>query len=641
MTTLYTGPTAVELACIPVVLTSRRQWVLWRGVDRVNQQTGKIKLNKIPIDPQTLSNADTTDPLTWGTLAQCVTALPVALEEWEQEDPSAYRGGGLGFVFTAEDPYAGVDVDGCVDKATGHIAAWAQTHVEALNSYTEITPSGTGLHILVEGTLPPKGRKKGPVEMYSYARFFTMTGWHVPKTPPTIEDRHDVLQAFHTTIFGEAQPQQDPAPSGLVTLDDTALLTKAQAAKNGARLAALLAGNWEGYSSQSEADMSLCVRLAFWSQSPEQIDRLFRLSGLMRAKWDERRGAQPYGQRTITEALAHQTEHYRVVEASTQPRNGDAPGPEPPDPYACPELPASAHVDAALASEASPFLDDYIAFSHKWAPRAYEGFHGTVALFVLATLAAHRIKIALGAGQYTSLYLVLAGRTGLFTKTTAADIGVALLKRVAPYLLAADESTPQALIRAMAGVVRPDYSDMDELQQLTEQRRLAFAAQRGWFYEEWGQHLDAMMDSHGGNMALFRSILRRMDDNKPDYLADTISRGQDAVDKPYLTLLCNVTPMDLQPFAKKDSKLWRDGFATLCEERLQALARWLHGAVCLLYAGRERHLRCRIPTRDLPDSCRHDRGSPYLAYPTRDPGLSYSFGARQAGETHRDLSRRA
>lgn len=243
-----------------------------------------------------------------------------------------------------------------------------------------------------------------------------------------------------------------------------------------------------------------------------------------------------------------------------QHRNGQTPGPEPTDPYACPELPASATIDAHAAAEASLFLNEYEQLSTKWAPRAYKGFHATVALFVLSTLAARRIKIAFGAGQYTSLYLALAGRTGLFTKTTAADIGVALIQRVAPYLLAADDATPQALIRAMAGVVSPAYPDMDGESKLTEQRRLAFAGQRGWFYEEWGQHLDAMMDSHGGNMALFRSILRRMDDQKDHYLYETISRGVEALHKPYLSLLCNVTPMDLQPFAKKDSKLWRDGF---------------------------------------------------------------------------------
>ena len=50
--------------------------------------------------------------------------------------------------------------------------------------------------------------------------------------------------------------------------------------------------------------------LAFWTTNPDQIDRLFRTTGLLRAKWDEQRGTATYGQRTIAEALARQTEHY-------------------------------------------------------------------------------------------------------------------------------------------------------------------------------------------------------------------------------------------------------------------------------------------------------------------------------------------
>jgi putative DNA primase/helicase len=316
MTTLYRGPTAADLDQIPAALLTLNQWVLWRGTDRVNQQTGEVKLSKIPICPQTLHNADSTDPQTWGTLRQCVAALPCALEEWDHEAGPASRGGGIGFVLTEMDPYCGIDLDGCVHPDTGTIAAWAQDHMDSLESYTEVTPSGTGLHILVQGTLPPHGRKKGQVETYDYARFFTVTGWRVPGTPKAIEDRHDALQHFHRTIFGEARPAQDHGHGGVVTLEDTALLTKARATKNGARFAALFAGNWTGYTSQSEADMSLCVRLAFWSQSPAQIDRLFRGSGLMREKWDETRGAQTYGARTIAEALARQTEHYSRGAAS-------------------------------------------------------------------------------------------------------------------------------------------------------------------------------------------------------------------------------------------------------------------------------------------------------------------------------------
>jgi primase-polymerase (primpol)-like protein len=347
--TIYSGPTAENLDRIPAELKTRLQWVLWRGEDRIDPQTGDVKLNKIPIDPQTLRNADTTDPTTWGSFEQCVAALPVALEEWEHDDPSGYRGGGIGFVFSSADPYTGADFDRCVDAHTGAIAPWAQAHIEALASYTEVTPSRTGLHTLGQGALPSKGRKKGPVEMYSTGRFFTMTGWHVAGTPRTITAHQEALYEVHGRVFGPQAitladgtigaycPTCDylatlmphgvcpscstpplgapavttgPTPTPTTILDDTALLEKARAAKNGTKFTALWSGDTTEHSSPSEADLALCILLAFWAQDAAQIDRLFRQSGLMRAKWGETRGAQTYGERTIAEALARQTEHY-------------------------------------------------------------------------------------------------------------------------------------------------------------------------------------------------------------------------------------------------------------------------------------------------------------------------------------------
>src|SRR5262245_12526028 len=98
-----------------------------------------------------------------------------------------------------------------------------------------------------------------------------------------------------------------------------------------------------------------------------------------------------------------------------------------------------------------PRLDDYIAFSEVWAPRAYQGFHEAVALFILATMAARRIKIEFGPrGVYTSLYLALAARTTLFTKTTVAELGLELVRLAGlGALLADDESTPQAFLQSL------------------------------------------------------------------------------------------------------------------------------------------------------------------------------------------------
>jgi DNA-binding transcriptional ArsR family regulator len=253
----------------------------------------------------------------------------------------------------------------------------------------------------------------------------------------------------------------------------------------------------------------------------------------------------------------------RIVDVTPlwTPTAGHAPGPEPPDPYSCPELSASARVDEDAAASASRFLDDYIAHSKTWAPRAYEGFHEAAGLFALATTAARRVKIQLGPrGVYTSLYLALCARTSLYTKTTVADIGIELMRAAGlQALLADDDATPQAFLRALTLHVPPDYPELPPDEQEALRQRLAFAGQKGWFYEEWGQHLHAMMQKEGV-MAAFRGILRRLDDHKDEYTTSSIARGRETLKKPYVTLLANVTPADLAAHLRPQSPLWRDGY---------------------------------------------------------------------------------
>ncbi|HEX6827104.1 MAG TPA: VapE domain-containing protein [Nitrospiraceae bacterium] len=332
---LYSGPTPLDTPDIPDVLKAYRQWVLWRGVEKITEK-GTIKLDKVPINAQTLQQASTTDPSTWHTFDACVAALETALEEWEHDAPQRYRGGGIGFVFTAEDPFVGIDLDHCFDPTTGTIATWAQGYVTQLNSYTEITPSGTGLHTLVEGTLPSQGRKKGPIEMYDAGRFFTVTGWILQGYTLTIEPRQDALSAMHAQVFdtpssgpGADRRTHTGRQSSLSPgMTDTDILTRVSQAKHGEKFAALHTGDISAYPSPSEADFAYCVRLAFWTQDPDQIDRLYRDSQLMRKKWDSKRGDSTYGAWTIANALACTTEHYTPSPgyAGWGSRNGDAPG---------------------------------------------------------------------------------------------------------------------------------------------------------------------------------------------------------------------------------------------------------------------------------------------------------------------------
>jgi primase-polymerase (primpol)-like protein len=104
------------------------------------------------------------DPATWGTFES-------AKKRFNEGDVD-----GFGFVFTENDPYVGIDLDNCRDKKTGTITDRAQKIISSFASYTELSPSGTGVHIIAKGVLPGKGKKDGNIEMYDQGRYFTFTG---------------------------------------------------------------------------------------------------------------------------------------------------------------------------------------------------------------------------------------------------------------------------------------------------------------------------------------------------------------------------------------------------------------------------------------------------------------------------------
>jgi putative DNA primase/helicase len=152
---LYTNPHILPLMAenVPEELKVRPQWVPWKAVGD--------KPDKVPYSPRTARRASSTDLLTWGTYQE-------ALEAYEDGEYA-----GLGFVFSSADPYTGIDVDNCVDE-DGEIALWALEIVRYFDSYTELSATGTGLHVIVRGEVP--NRRKGEVEVYSSKRFFTVTG---------------------------------------------------------------------------------------------------------------------------------------------------------------------------------------------------------------------------------------------------------------------------------------------------------------------------------------------------------------------------------------------------------------------------------------------------------------------------------
>lgn len=146
---------------IPEKLAERPQWVCWRYEKRGDKKT------KVPYTPGTLRRASSTDLMTWRTFSE-------ALSAYERSEPPY---DGVGFVFSSADPFTGIDLDDVRDPETGVIEPWAARIVSSADEgYAEISPSGTGVHIIVEGTVRGGGMRKGKIEMYSRNRFFTVTG---------------------------------------------------------------------------------------------------------------------------------------------------------------------------------------------------------------------------------------------------------------------------------------------------------------------------------------------------------------------------------------------------------------------------------------------------------------------------------
>jgi hypothetical protein len=298
---------------IPAELKGRAQWVAWR------YEWNGTKWTKVPYcAKRPTTKASSTKAATWCDFAD-------ALISFNHYRDSEYYApfDGIGFVFSADDEYTGVDLDHCLD-ADGSVLDWAEPYLARFRpGYGEISPSGRGIKIIVRGVLPGKGSKKtglGPngaaVEMYDRGRYFTITGDAVEGTPDVIPDLGDVITATHRQLFPPPEAKATTkarADTGGIAPDDETLLAKARAAKNGDKFSALFDhGDLSGHDGdQSRADFALCGMLAFWwNGDAAAVDRMFRRSALMRDKWDESAGAQSYGQLTITKAIETKSEFY-------------------------------------------------------------------------------------------------------------------------------------------------------------------------------------------------------------------------------------------------------------------------------------------------------------------------------------------
>jgi hypothetical protein len=301
------------------VLVQKPQWVVWCPVERNGKTT------KPPFDPKTGNPARVNDPSTWAD-------FQTALNAYE-------RGGwaGLGIVLTEDLGLAGFDFDHCLDTTGRVIDPKIQTAVEILSTYTEVSPSGIGLRAFCFGKIPGKTRRAGRNEVYSGGRYLTVTGnrWFNSRA---IESRQAEIDRVYPMLFkntGERIMESGGADRRGVG-DVQGILDKAFTSDKGAEIRALMSGNWEGFPSQSEADLRLCTHLAFWlNRDPALMDQVFRSSGLIREKWERKIGKAVYGQATIQKAISaiHQSHaEFKDRKAAELSTGTESKPPEPAEP---------------------------------------------------------------------------------------------------------------------------------------------------------------------------------------------------------------------------------------------------------------------------------------------------------------------
>lgn len=289
---------------IPQRIKDTGQFCTWKYEQR------KGRMTKVPYNPLTGQKASVDRPETFVDFKTAVNA--------------ANAHSGIGIRVTGQ--IIAIDLDHCIEDDV--LLPWASEIVEHFSdTYIEISPSGTGLRILA---LMPDGYvydsnafyiKKGNVEVYvagATNRFVTLTG-NVYQMGDVTEQA-DALQWLLDTHMKRPQPvSKCSLPEQDSFLSDESVVEKAMKAMNGEKFGRLWCGDITRYPSHSEADAALVSMLAFYCNgNSEQIDRLFRQSGLYRDKWDEQHGADTYGNMTIKNAVSKMQNFYQPVKSNPE-----------------------------------------------------------------------------------------------------------------------------------------------------------------------------------------------------------------------------------------------------------------------------------------------------------------------------------
>ena len=268
---------------IPAELAALPQWVCWGA-------PGKAR--KCPYDPRTGYPAKAGQPDTWASFAAAVAAVNAGHYE------------GIGFEFNGG--IVGVDFDHCLQD--GKLDPWTAAWVERFNSYTEISPSGTGLHIVCKGRLPGEAIKRPRAELYDRGRYFTMTGRRWGGGTPPVREAQDAVSALYEELQTEARNFQGRPTEACVA---PALRPNGKDYLSiGLQHDGIFRALWEGArpnGNESADDIALMNKLAYWcSCDPEWMKAAFLASPHAAGKDEAHKkklGREDYLKRTIDRAV--------------------------------------------------------------------------------------------------------------------------------------------------------------------------------------------------------------------------------------------------------------------------------------------------------------------------------------------------
>jgi putative DNA primase/helicase len=277
---------------------NEKRWVNWKLVP-VKDKDGNVKHTKVPYQTKTVK-AKSNDPLTWNTYEAVSTAA----------DNGSNGFAGVG-IMLHDGKLICIDIDHVVEdgKVKHAQADIILALLKKANTFTEISQSGTGLHIFLECTTPfvPLANKKAPFEVYADVRFIATTNNPFNKAIPVrTVDEAEILQILSIIGYpwGKGTDSTESVKQISHTMPDEEVLERMFASKNGEDIKKLYEGDTTKYDDdESRADMALLSTLAFWTgKNATQMEVIWRSSPLGQRK--KTQGRAEYRKRSIDNAIA-------------------------------------------------------------------------------------------------------------------------------------------------------------------------------------------------------------------------------------------------------------------------------------------------------------------------------------------------